>query len=105
MRTIAIIQAHLGSSRLPGKVLQIIDGQTMLERVVRRTQRCREVDYVGVATSTLPLDDAIAEWCHQQAVPVFRGSDSDVLDRFRQAARAWAADVCVRITSDCPLID
>lgn len=105
MRTVAIIQAHIGSSRLPGKVLMNIAGQTMLERVVRRTQRCAGLDDIVVATSTLTIDDSIAAECGKMSVPVFRGSDSDVLDRFTKAAMAHAADICVRITSDCPLID
>lgn len=95
----------MGSSRLPGKVLMDIAGQTMLERVVRRTRRCAGLDDIVVATSTLPIDDAIAAECGKMDVPVFRGSDSDVLDRFTKAATAHAADVCVRITSDCPLVD
>jgi len=95
----------MGSSRLPGKVLMNIAGQTMLERVVRRTQRCAGLDDIVVATSTLTIDDSIAAECGKMNVPVFRGSDSDVLDRFTKAAMAHAADICVRITSDCPLID
>lgn len=105
MRTVAIIQAHMGSSRLPGKILMNIAGQTMLERVVRRTQRCAGLDDIVIATSTLSIDDSIAAECGKMSVPVFRGSDSDVLDRFTKAAMAHAADICVRITSDCPLID
>ena len=105
MKRVAIIQAHMGSSRLPGKVLMDLAGQTMLERVVRRAQRCREVDDVVVATSTLAADYAIEAACRGMGVPVFRGSETDVLDRFMHAARAYNADIIVRITSDCPLID
>jgi spore coat polysaccharide biosynthesis protein SpsF len=95
----------MGSSRLPGKVLMDLEGKTALEHVVRRTQRCREIDQVVVATAKLPTDDVIVRACAQMQVPVFRGSDSDVLDRFASAARAFEAEICVRITSDCPLID
>jgi spore coat polysaccharide biosynthesis protein SpsF len=105
MRTVAVIQAHMGSSRLPGKVLMEIAGKTMLDRVISRTQLCQYIDEVVVATSTLPIDDAIVRACEKMDVHVSRGSDPDVLDRFTQAARAQSADVCVRITSDCPLID
>ena len=105
MKTVAIIQAHMGSSRLPGKVLRDIAGQSMLERVVRRTQRCQEIDAVVIATSTLHIDESIVVAGREMGVGVFRGSESDVLDRFMQATRSCAADVCVRITSDCPLID
>jgi spore coat polysaccharide biosynthesis protein SpsF len=105
VRIVAIVQAHMGSSRLPGKVLKNIAGKTMLERVVSRTRLCNRLDEVVVATSTMPVDDAIVSACEQMQVPVCRGSDLDVLDRFMMTARAHQADVCVRITSDCPLID
>jgi len=105
MKTLAIIQAHMGSSRLPGKVLMDLAGKTALERVVERTRRCHEIDEVLVATSSLRMDDDIEAACQKMNVPVYRGSNSDVLDRFAQAARQHRADVCVRITSDCPLID
>lgn len=105
MKTVAIVQAHMGSSRLPGKVLMDIAGETMLSRVVNRTKRCNYVDRVVVATSDSPIDDVLVSACDDLKVPVFRGSDSDVLDRFVNAAKAFSADVCVRITSDCPLLD
>jgi spore coat polysaccharide biosynthesis protein SpsF len=105
MKTVAIVQAHMRSSRLPGKVLMDIAGETMLGRVISRAKRCESVDSVVVATSTLPIDDVIENVCGRLEVPIFRGSDSDVLDRFLNAARAHSADVCVRITSDCPLLD
>jgi len=76
-----------------------------LERVVRRVGRCKRGDQVVVATSVSSADDRLVTKCEQIAVPVFRGSELDVLDRFRGAARAFQADVCVRITADCPLID
>jgi spore coat polysaccharide biosynthesis protein SpsF len=105
LHTVAIVQAHLGSTRLPGKVLLPIGGQTMLERVYHRVRQCHEIDDVVVATSTLPSDDRLVEFCQQRGMPAFRGSDSDVLQRYVDAARWCGADVCVRITSDCPLID
>lgn len=101
----AIVQAHMGSHRLPGKVLMDIGGETMLERVVERARRCRLTDEVVVATSSQSLDDPIERLCDRMGVRVFRGSDTDVLDRFRHTASASAADICVRITSDCPLLD
>lgn len=105
LKTVAIIQARMGSSRLRGKVLMDLAGRTVLERVVRRVQRCKCVDEVVVATSVSPDDDKIATRCRQMDVPVFRGSESDVLDRFLMTGRAHHADICVRITADCPLID
>ena len=102
---IAIIQARMGSSRLPGKVLRDLGGQPVLARVINRVRRAQTVTGVVVATTTDPADDPIAAFCQQQAVPVFRGSQFDVLDRYYQAAREHHADVIVRITADCPMID
>lgn len=105
MKIVAIVQARLGSTRLPGKVLMDVVGETVLERVVRRVERFTLVDDVIVATSTLHPDDAIAKECARIGVPVFRGSESDVLARFAGAAAETDADVCVRLTADCPLLD
>lgn len=77
----------------------------MLRRVVERTARASTVDQVIVATTTLPSDDPIVEMLSGHGVPVVRGSETDVLDRYHDALRQWEADVIVRITSDCPLID
>lgn len=105
MNIVTIIQARVGSSRLPGKVLKDIDGKPMLMRVVNRVQRAELPDSVVVATSTEPGDDAVVELCNKNQIAVFRGSESDVLDRYYWAASRYAADLIVRITSDCPLID
>jgi spore coat polysaccharide biosynthesis protein SpsF len=104
-RTVAIIQARMGSTRLPGKVLKDVVGQTVLARVVQRTQKCRLVDQVVVATSSASSDNAIVDACDRLCVPCFCGSELDVLDRFLQAAETYSASTCVRITADCPLID
>ncbi len=105
MRTVAIIQARMGSSRLPGKVLKDIGGKPMLLWAVERARRATRVDAVGVATTDDPADDPIAALCTAHEIPVFRGSVFDVLDRFYRAAQAFRADVVVRVTGDCPLID
>jgi spore coat polysaccharide biosynthesis protein SpsF len=103
--TIAIIQARMGSSRLPGKVLLDLAGQPMLRRVVERTRRAKTIDQVVVATTTEPSDDPLVELCAQLGYACYRGSLYDVLDRYYQAARQFDANNIVRITADCPLID
>jgi spore coat polysaccharide biosynthesis protein SpsF len=103
--TIAIIQARMSSSRLPGKVLLDIAGQPMLVRVVERTSKAKSLDGVIVATTTESPDDAIAALCAKRGYACYRGSVNDVLDRYYQAARAFQAGVVVRITADCPVID
>ncbi|MGD0212631.1 MAG: glycosyltransferase family protein [Terriglobales bacterium] len=105
MRVVAIIQARMGSTRLPGKVLKDLGGETVLARVVKRTRRAILLDEVVVATSVLPADDAIVRECESLKVACFRGDELDVLDRYYRAAQKFAADAIVRITSDCPLID
>lgn len=104
-RVVAIIQARMGSSRLPGKVLADIAGQPMLVRVVERARRATTVDEVAVATTTDESDRVVAELCARRGYPCVRGQPTDVLDRYVQAARERRADVVVRLTADCPLID
>ncbi len=104
-RVVAIIQARMGSSRLPGKVLSDIRGRPMLWHVVNRARRAHLVDKVVVAATTTRADDAIAEFCTAHGIECFRGSEADVLDRYRQAAKEYSADVVARITADCPLLD
>ena len=104
-RVVAIVQARMGSTRLPGKVLTEIGGVPMLVRVVERARRSREVHDVWVATTTERDDDAIERLCRERGYPLYRGSTQDVLDRFVQAARLAKADVIVRLTADCPLLD
>ena len=105
MKTIAIIQARMGSTRLPGKVLEDIAGRSMLARVCRRVGRATTVDELLVATTVAPADRAVADECERLGVACFRGSEDDVLDRYRQAAQHHGAGVIVRVTADCPLID
>jgi len=101
----AIIQGRMASSRLPGKILADIEGQPMLQRVFIRTSRAASVSETVFATSTDSTDDAVAEYCDFGSIPCTRGSQFDVLDRVFQAASQLKADVIVRITADCPLID
>ena len=102
---VAIVQARTGSTRLPGKVLLPLGDRPILSHVVARTARARHVDRVVVATTVDPADDPIVELAGREGWLVQRGSVDDVLDRYMTATRAVDADVVVRITSDCPLID
>ena len=105
LRVVAIVQARMGSTRLPGKVLLDLGGQSALARVVRRLSRAKLIADVVVATSELPGDGPIVSECQHLGTACFRGSEVDVLDRYYWAAKAKDADAVVRITADCPLID
>ena len=102
---VAIIQGRMSSSRLPGKILADIAGQPMLQRVFIRTSRAASVSQTLFATTTAPTDDPVAEYCDFSGIPFTRGNLYDVLDRYYQAAKQAKADVVVRITADCPVID
>jgi len=104
-RVVAIIQGRMGSSRLPGKILADTAGQPMLTRVYARTARARTLSETIFATTTDASDDPVAEYCDLSGIPFTRGSHYDVLDRYYQAAKSAKADVVVRITADCPVID
>ncbi len=105
MKTVAIIQARMGSSRLPGKVLETIAGKPMLQWVIERTQAARKVDQVVLATTIETSDDKVAAFAASLGIGVVRGSVDDVLDRYYQSAKRFAPDLIVRITADCPMID
>lgn len=104
-RIVASIEARMGSSRLPGKVLADIQGHPVLGRLVSRLRHCSHVDDVVVATSTSSGDDVIAEWCWKNGIPCFRGSEKDVLNRVVEAHRFMKSDLVVEITGDCPMTD
>src|SRR6266851_3421013 len=104
MNTLAIVQARMGSRRLPGKVLLDLGGRTVLARVVGRLKKSREIDKMVVATTRQPADDVIVEVCESLQVSCFRGAEHDVLDRYYQAAHSYSANTVVRVTADCPLI-
>src|SRR6266581_6747234 len=105
METVAIIQARMRSTRLPGKVLRPVLGRPLLEFQLERMRRATSVEGLCVATTVNPADDPLADFCRKYKVSLFRGSELDVLDRFREAASFMNADVIVRVTADCPLID
>lgn len=104
-RVVVIVQARMGSTRLPGKVLMDLEGRPMLERQLERLARARTPDATVVATTTDPRDQPIVDLAMRLGVPVTRGSEDDVLARYLQAAHEHAADIVVRVTADCPLID
>ncbi|MFB3917618.1 MAG: cytidylyltransferase domain-containing protein [Terriglobales bacterium] len=105
MKPTAIIQARMGSTRLPGKVLAPVLGRPMLSFVMERVRLAPSVAQVVVATSDTPEDEPIRQFCRQNNVPVFGGSLSDVLDRYYRASLRFPADPVLRITADCPLVD
>ncbi len=105
MTAIAVIQARMGSSRLPGKVLRPLGDRPVLVWVVRAAEAVVGIDQVVVATSDLEGDDAVAAWCADNGVACHRGPEADVLGRIAGAAAAYGADLVMRLTADCPLLD
>lgn len=105
LNIVAILQARMGSSRLPGKVMLDLAGRPILAWGVERTRRARWVSQVVVATTVDPADQPIVAFCQERGYPWWRGHPYDVLDRFYQAAHHFRADIVVRVTADCPLVD
>lgn len=105
MNIICIIQARTGSTRLAGKVLKKICGKTVLEHDIDRIKKVKNINNIVIATTTLEQDDIIVEETKRLGIDYFRGSEEDVLSRYYYAAKENNADVVVRVTSDCPLID
>jgi glutamate-1-semialdehyde aminotransferase/spore coat polysaccharide biosynthesis protein SpsF (cytidylyltransferase family) len=103
MKVVAIAQARMGSTRLPGKVLKLIQGRPTISWVVEAARRSSLVDEVVVATTTNPSDAAIVDWCVNNSVTFYRGSETDVISRYMEAARG--AGIIVRLTCDCPFLD
>jgi spore coat polysaccharide biosynthesis protein SpsF len=105
MQIVAIIQARMGSSRFPGKVLYEILDKPMLWHIINRVKFTPSVDNVIVATSDKEKDEPIKRFCIKYNVPYFQGSENDVLDRFYKSAVKYNGNPLIRITGDCPLID
>lgn len=105
LKVVAIVQARMGSQRLPKKVLEDLGGETVIARVFSRLSLAKEVDVIILATSANPNNAPLVQQVESLGYPVFRGSEDDVLDRYYQAALSAGAEVVVRITGDCPLID
>ena len=104
-RVVAIVQARMGSSRLPGKVLAKAAGKTLLEHLVERLRVAKTLQTIVIATTNLGVDDPIVAEASRLGIACFRGDEDDVLGRFEGAAEAFPAEVIVRITADCPLLD
>jgi spore coat polysaccharide biosynthesis protein SpsF len=102
---VAILQARMGATRLPGKPLLSVLGKPLLGYQLERLHRAATLDKIVVATTTAPDDHKIADLCHLENVLVYKGSEEDVLQRYYEAAKLHGADIVVRVTGDCPLID
>ena len=105
MTVVAIIQARMGSTRFPGKVLAEINNQPLLEILIARVRRSKSIEKIVVATTTEADDDVLCDWLNVNHIEYFRGSERDVLDRFWNCAKLFNADIVVRITADDPLKD
>ncbi|AJQ26085.1 cytidylyltransferase domain-containing protein [Pelosinus fermentans] len=105
MKTVIIVQARMTSMRLPGKVLKTVLGKPLLEYQIERLRRMKLADEIVIATTTNDTDQPIVDFCNRLDLPFFRGSEDDVLSRYHGAAVQYKADVVVRVTSDCPVID
>lgn len=105
MRVVASIEARMGSSRLPGKVLADICGRSALDRLVDRLRGCVHLDDIVLATSTDTRDDVLERWARDSGVAAYRGSEDDVLQRVVDAHRFMKSGIVVEITGDCPLLD
>lgn len=104
MKTVAIVQARMGSTRLPGKVLKEVLSRPLLSYQIERMKRINLIDEIIIAT-TPNQNEAIIELCKNEKINYFVGSESDVLERYYQVAKKYQADIVVRMTSDCPIID
>ena len=105
MKVVAIVQARMGSTRLPKKVMKEIGGVPMIELLLARLSRAREVDQIVVATSANKKNEPLAAHVEELGYLCVRGSEDDVLQRYLDAAHASKADIVVRVTGDCPLVD
>lgn len=105
MKVVCIIQARTGSTRLPGKILKKICDKTVLEHDIERIKRIKNIDEIVIATTDKTQDDLIVNEALRLNIKYFRGSENDVLSRYYYAAKKYNADIIVRVTSDCPLID
>ncbi|NLM05916.1 MAG: NTP transferase domain-containing protein [Tissierellia bacterium] len=104
-KIVCIVQARMGSERLPSKVMKDIDGKPMVQRVLERISKAKYIDEVVLATSINKENNLMADFIQKKGFPVFRGSEDDVMSRYLEAAKEHKADIIIRVTGDCPLID
>jgi spore coat polysaccharide biosynthesis protein SpsF len=105
MKIAAIIQARMGSTRLPGKILRTVNGKTLLEYQIERVKHAKMIDQIIIATTVNESEQPIVELCEKMRIDYYRGSEQDVLSRYYEAAKQFDVDIIVRLTSDCPVID
>ncbi len=105
MNKVVIVQARLGSTRLPSKVLKDLSGKPVLYHVLERIKKTKLVDNIVIATTDLDSDEPLIEYLRENKIDYYRGSSEDVLSRYYESALQYKADIIIRITSDCPLID
>lgn len=105
MKTVAIIEARMTSTRLPGKIMIPVLGKPLLELLVERLKRAKLLNQIVIATTQNSSDDVVEQLAHRLGVGCFRGSEEDVLDRVLRAARTYNVDIIVEVTGDCPLMD
>lgn len=105
MKIICIVQARMGSERLPGKVMKKINGRSMIYYTLNSLKKSRYIDEVILATSTLEINDNLAQYVESIGIKVFRGSEENVLERYKQVSDKYDGDVIIRVTGDCPLIN
>jgi len=105
MSVICIVQARMGSTRLPGKILLKIKDKPILSYVIERLKLCKELNNIVISTTKSNRDDVVENYCIKNKLDFFRGSENDVLSRYYYSALKFKADIIVRVTSDCPLID
>tara|TARA_B110000211_G_scaffold156362_1_gene177232 strand:- start:73 stop:804 length:732 start_codon:yes stop_codon:yes gene_type:complete len=105
MNVVAIIQARTGSTRLPNKIFSELSGHSLLYHVVDRLKPCKEIDMIVIATTNSIRDNSIVEWCNDNYVNYYRGSEENVLKRYYDTAKEFKADIIIRITADDPFKD
>lgn len=101
-RIVLILQARMGSTRLPGKSMMNLKGAPLVGRIIERVKRCKRVDRIGLATTKKPEDDPLEELGHRYGIFMFRGAENDLVDRYYQASKALKAEVIVRVPADNP---